>query len=407
VSSLSDKRLDAQVIYTDVSRGKILAEDAIARVSVPSTMISAMDGYAIRSTESRRASFDSPVHLSVVNRPNWRRRTERDGECYCVSTGFPIPQNADAVVRTEDARITDGGEILITRPIDKWKNVVSVGQDVQSGQTVATRGQTLNAVDVALLMSADIKEVKVLQNPRVGVLSIGDDLQEFRNRHRGTGGNETKVNNFFNMIAGFLGELGIQSNLIGISKNDIDQIRKLIELHVDYYDLILLIGGSSIGERDYTINALKSANDSKIIFHGVRLVPIKPAGLTLVKGKPVVIVPAHASSAALTFFTIVLPVANIISGLQFDDRKFSLSAICEERIENHRAIDALALVQLRMHEDGKLHASHLGWYSNLLSKVAKANGFVQMKARQVIPKSELMNVELLGSSQLGRIARLS
>lgn len=256
-----------------------------------------------------------------------------------------------------------------------------------------------------MLISAGVPQVSVARVPRVGILSIGDNLRDFKDKTwRTERGNQlVTVNNLFNMMAGFLSEFGIQSTLLDICKNDIDQIRNCIESHIDNYDVILAIGGSSVGARDYPASALSSTYQSKMIFHGVKMVPIKPAGVAVVKNKPVVIVPAHASSATFTFFMIVLPILNIISGLQFDDRRLRLSAVCDEQIENPRAFDALALVELKRMEDGSYHASHLGWYSNLMSAVARAHGFVVMEAKQKILKSEIVNVELLGVSQLARI----
>ncbi|MHB1868527.1 MAG: molybdopterin-binding protein, partial [Nitrososphaerales archaeon] len=257
------------------------------------------------------------------------------------------------------------------------------------------------------LISAGISHVSVFHSPAVGILSIGDELREFKQGERISNfetNRQIMINNFFNLISGFLKELGIHARLIGICKDDANEIRRSIESHIDEYDSILTIGGSSVGEKDYTPNAILSAEGSKMVFHGVRMVPIKPAGLFLVKNKPVVIVPSHASSAVFTFFLIALPVLNIISGLEFGDRKLRLDAICEEPIENTRPIDAIALVRL-VRKDGIYRAMHLGWHSNVISNLSLANGFVVMSHNKTIQKSEHVEVELLGTSQLARITQ--
>lgn len=406
--SLSSIKMGVEEIEVDAAQGRILAEDAIARVNVPPSISSAMDGYAMRSIETTHASPGMPIHFrilgSIFDNVNAQKLRITGRETYYVTTGAPVPEGADAVAKIEDTRINDN-EVIIARPVPKGKNIVPIGQDIEDHQILVSKWRVLNGLDVALLIAAGVSRVNVIKVPRVGILSIGDTLRQFKDNTSDLerSSQPVVVNSFFNMIASFLSEIGISSSLLGVCKNNIGDIRRSIESHICNYDVILAIGGSSVGARDYTPSALSSADSSKIIFHGVKMVPIKPAGLVLVKNKPIIIVPAHASSAAFTFFMIVLPVLNIISGLQFDDRSVKLSAVCDEEIENPRALGALALVQLKRREDGLYHASHLGWYSNLISTVAKANGFVLMKARQIIHESELVSVEVLGPSQLGRI----
>jgi len=407
VAAFSGIKPSVEEVPADLVLGRVCSGDVSSKFSVPSTTVSAMDGYAIRSVESQKASTLIPVRFkilgSVFPASDATGLRITGNECFYVATGATLPNGADAVVKVEDTKFA-GSEMTVTRPIANLKNVVERGEDFEAGRTLFRKGHVFNSADVALLISAGVSSVRVFHSPLVGILSIGDELREFRQRKADSNleNQNIIVNNFFNLISGLLGELGIQAKLIGICKDDSNEITKSIESHIGNYDAILTIGGSSVGEKDFTPDALSAAIGSRIIFHGVRMVPIKPAGLFTVNNKPVVVIPSHASSAAFSFFLIALPVLNIISGLEFNDRKLRLDATCVEQIENTRPIDAIALVSLAR-KDGAYHVMHLGWGSNVISNLSLANGFVIMNRNSTIQKSERVEIQLLGTSQLARI----
>ena len=125
--------------------------------------------------------------------------------------------------------------------------------------------------------------------------------------------------------------------------------------------MVITIAGSSVGARDFTPNAILSLKDSVMMFHGMKLVPIRPAGLALVSNKPVIIVPGHAVSSTLTFFTLVLPILNHLSGLPPTSRRVILKAKVEGgEFSNERPIEALELVSLKKKEGADYVALPLG-----------------------------------------------
>jgi molybdopterin molybdotransferase len=410
-AAFSGIRLGTEDVNVDLAQDRICAETLVAEENVPSVSTSAMDGYVIRSIETKQATANNPVHFKIVGSlfpASHLQGTKIVGRhCYYVSTGSPLPEDGDAVIKVEETKLEgdDGNQISIVRSVQRGKNVVPIGQDVHAGSVLFDKGHVFNAADVALLISASLFGVKVFRNPRVGILSIGAELRKFGNDNLSLARSGQLIyrNNYFNLIAGFLKEHVIDAKLIGICEDDENEIKNSIIRQIDDLDMILAIGGSSVGIRDYTPDALLSIESSKMIFHGVMMVPIKPAGLALIRDKPVAIIPAHASSAALCFFLIVLPILNLMSGLGVNDRGPKVQVTCQEQIENPRPLPALALLQIEVDQNGCNYASHLGWYSNLMSNVSKSNGFAILKPYQVIRKGEQFKVELLGSVQLNRI----
>jgi len=189
---------------------------------------------------------------------------------------------------------------------------------------------------------------------------------------------------------------------MGVAGDDPVQVRNIIEGRIDELDAIITIGGCSVGENDQTPSAFPEG----LLFHGIRLLPIKPTGMAIVRGKPIILLPGHAVSAALSFFLVALPALNIISGLGFDARMPVIKAHAAKRFSNTHTIDALYLVRLRR-SDGEYEATPLGWGSNSLSNLARANGFLRLAPAQVVEKGEAISVTLLGGLEMSRVMRRS
>ena len=322
-------------------------------------------------------------------------------DAFYVATGSSLPIGATAVVRVEHARL-EGKQVAVTRRIQRMANVSERGDDIRRGQTIVAKGRMLTPSDITLLISSGITHVKVLNLLRVGILSIGNELRRFDGKRPKAG---VTYNNYMNLVSGYLVEHGAIPVPVGICPDDSKKIRDTITTRIEDLDALITIGGSSVGARDYTMDALASLPHSTTVFHGVKLVPIRPAGFIMFRSKPVIIVPGHAVSAALTYFLIVAPVLNTLLGLPLEFGQASVMARATEEFGNSRPIDALYLVRLEK-SSGEYLGTPLGWGSNLLGNLSSANGFAYLKAGQKISKGESFNVFLLGGRQISAIPTL-
>lgn len=383
--------------------GRICAEDRRSTLDTPPLSISAMDGYAIRSSDTKNASSSNRVSFEIQgaefpgNTSKNKRAFVSPFQTYYVETGSPIPQGADTVVRVEET-LLQKNRILLAKRIPKGKNISFKGEDVKSGSLLFEKGRQLNSVDLALAMSANISSLCVSKIPLVGILSIGDDLRTPDEKDDGR-----LVTNYANLIQSYLSEFGASARFLGVARDDPEQIGKVILTEMKSLDMLITIAGSSVGARDCVIDGLRSAGAS-IVFHGVKIVPLRPAGLATLAHKPVAIVPGHGVSASLSFFLIVLPILNMLTALPFEARQSFTRAIMGERLASSRSIDSLYLVQLRRSKDtSALTATPLGWGSNLLLNLSKANGFILLRANEVIDKGREVPVTLLGSREISRL----
>jgi molybdopterin molybdotransferase len=397
----SNNHVPTELVPVDRARERICAEEIKSNSYLPDRTLAAMDGYAIDSSDTNGISSSNPLTLTVEGAlyPSSVRglRLKNGYTCY-TATGAVLPSGADAVARIEEVRLK-GDTATITHSIPKWKNVFQRGEDYKKGDVFFRKHQIFSSADVALLISLGIKKVKVFHAPKIGVLSIGDELKAF-----GTKENEKKtVNNYCNLISGFASELGAQVEPVGISPDNLDSIAESILHGLKTNDMLITIGGSSVGEKDLTIKAASSIPRSSLLFHGVAIVPIRPTGLVIVQGKPVVVLPANAISAAASFFLIALPTLNLLSGLFFDDRRVEINARSKESFENEKRMQALFLVRVTKADNGTFNLSPFEWGSNLSANLARSNGFVKLERDQKVSKNDELKVTLFGASEMSRI----
>lgn len=399
-------------IPLDSAHGRVSAEDMVSSIDIPARSISAMDGYAVRWADIRSASTAHPASFSVRGSiyPSDRSELPRlgSGETYYVATGAPLPRGGDTVVRVEETLTLDDKRITVRHTIQRGKNIAEKGEDVRRGQMVVKKGQILNPVDVALLIGVGKRKIKAYRTPTVGLLSVGNELREFDSTLKTRPNkNGQVVNNYLNLLSGYAELFGSKVVSLGTCGDDPMGIQRAVSsgFKGKKCDVIFTISGSSVGRHDNVIDALEAVRGSETLFHGVRVVPIRPSGIVMVHDRPVVMIPGHAVSALLAFFVIGLPVLNMLSGLDPLSRRAVIDVEVKSDITNERAIEALSLVKLEADGQGgrqNYRAVPLSWGSNLLSNLSEADGFVWLAPHQVITKDQYVSVRLFTGSSIAK-----
>jgi molybdopterin molybdotransferase len=166
------RRLPAETLPLAEALGRVLAEDAAARVDLPPFPSSAMDGYAVRAA-------DTPGRLPVVARIAAGRPAERAlaaGEAMAIATGGTVPEGADAVVPVEYV-VENDNSIDVRESIPAGRHVRPQGGDVRSGETVLFAGLRLSAAGIGALAAAGIADVRCIRRPRAALLTTGTELR--------------------------------------------------------------------------------------------------------------------------------------------------------------------------------------------------------------------------------------
>lgn len=299
--------------------GRSLAEDVVAEAALPPWTNSAMDGYALRGDDVRGASASTPVTLRVVARVRAGDAPGRAigaGEAARIMTGAPIPPGADSVVRVEDTdRERDDGLVLVLDRRDAGHNLRPAGQDMRPGERLLSLGHSITPGTIGVLAAAGRGMVAVHRRPSAAVLTTGDELREperFDDVRAGAG----VPNSNGPMVAAMVAAAGGEAVTIGNAADDPADLRARLEDARDA-DVLITVGGASMGEADLVKRALDSMG-YRPDFWRVRMRPGSPFGFGwLPRGarlQPTFTLPGNPTSAFVTFEVFVRPFLRQLAG---------------------------------------------------------------------------------------------
>src|SRR3972149_6488901 len=166
-------------VKTQDALGRALAEAVTAPSALPPFRRSTVDGYAVRAEDTFGASASQPAYLRRIGEVQMGRAEDlplRTGEGATVHTGGMIPDDADAVVMLEDTQSVAEDEIEVLKAAAAGQNVLLAGEDVKAGEVVIEAGSLLRAQEIGGLLALGVTEVKVARQPRVAILSTGDEV---------------------------------------------------------------------------------------------------------------------------------------------------------------------------------------------------------------------------------------
>jgi molybdopterin molybdotransferase len=284
--------------------GRILAADVTATLDLPPADNSAMDGYAVRASEAAPGAT-----LPIQQRCFAGHRPEplRPGHAIRLFTGSLVPEGADAVVMQEDCQET-GDQVTFSRAVTPGNFVRMRGEDMARGAVILRQGTLLGAAQTAVLAAQGIAQVPVFPRIRVGILTTGDELV--------TPGMPLPPAAIYDsnapMLASLCAALGTDAPILRHARDDTAAIQQALrELSADC-DLVLSVGGASVGEKDLVKPALEALGGTLDLWR-VRMKPGKPVALAELGGRPLVCLPGNPVSSFVVFALLVSP---LIRGLQ-------------------------------------------------------------------------------------------
>ena len=295
VRDLRDEWLDrwgTETVSIDRIAGRTLAEPIDAPAAVPERSHATMDGYAFDASEGYPYELVAEEVFPESEPPSLS-----SGEAVRIFTGAPLPTGANAVLKQEEASVEDGR--LDGTPTEPGTYVYERGSNVADGERLFAAGERLGAKDAILLGDLGIDEVPVTERPSVGLLATGTEIHE---------GRHTDLD--APMLAGLVDGWGGEATYEGTVPDEYDRVRDRIAGLADEHDVVMTTGGTSVGDKDYVVRALRELGT--VLFHRVALRPGKPIAVATlderdavvfaIPGKPV---GAHAvtSLVARPFFT--------------------------------------------------------------------------------------------------------
>jgi molybdopterin molybdotransferase len=396
LKSVSSKVTETETVALEECIGRVLAQDVVSDFNIPDYDKTFIDGYAVNPEDTKGASIAEPVTLKIVGKlfpadyPTNAKIAR--GETMYVACGAPIPQGATSTVKVEETRLKTG-TIEVGREIKVQEGIIPLGDDVKKGTLILKKGQVLRPQDIGLIASLQKTTAEVVKKPRVSIISGGDELIKQQQK------DPTKIaNNYALVVSGLASELGAATKIQGIMPDSLDQVTTKIGEALESSDIVVTIGGSSVGVKDFVPDAINALGKPGILAHGILLRPGAISGFGLVNGKPIVMLPGHIGSCIAGFYLFVAPLISVYNGLKPDALPPSISAELSETLENGPRFRFL-FTRLRQ-VDEKLVAEPVEGGSSALTTMVKANGYTIVPPHTKLNKGTNVKVVLFGRLEL-------
>jgi putative molybdopterin biosynthesis protein len=383
--------LGAEEIVLDEALGRVLAQDIVATVDVPSFDRSGYDGFALQAADTYGAREETPRRLTLLEEaivPGVTPIHEvTPGTAIAIATGAMVPRGADAIMMVEHTELENddskAGDLIVRRPVTPGFGVAHAGLDVAAGETVLRRGDPLTSRETGVLAAIGAARASVWRRPRVAIISTGDELIPPGQSMRPGLVYDSNAR----ILADAVRELGAAPLGLGISSDHLESLRAALQRALATADVVLLSGGTSKGEGDLCCQVVGELDDPGIVAHGVALKPGKPICLAASGGKPVVVLPGFPTSAIFTFHEFVAPVIRALGGRAAGMRQ-TLRAKMAVKVNSEVGRTEYLLVGLVQRavagESELLVALPMGKGSGSVTTFSRADGFVTIRRHQEI-----------------------
>jgi molybdopterin molybdotransferase len=347
------------------ARGRVLAEAVSSRIDVPSFSRAMMDGFAVRAGDTLGASAYNRLPLRVIAESLPGRGTSvevTERTAVRIMTGAPLPSGADAVIPVEVVEIEED-QVLVLDAVPPGKHVGLPGEDIRIGTTVLPQGRILRPQDVGVLVSIGVASIQVVRRPRVRIVVTGNELLAPGAVPSGC----QIIDSNSPMLRALIERDGGVVLNPGIVADDPDEV--LTALRTDA-DVIVVSGGSSVGQEDYAPPLV--AREGELAIHGVAMRPSSPVGMGTLGNRLVFLLPGNPVSCLCAYDFFAGRAIRLLGGRQRDwpysRRRLTLA---RKLVSTVGRVD-YARVQIQADRVEPLAISG----ASVLSSTTRADGFV-------------------------------
>lgn len=344
-------------ISVQSSCGRVTSEAVYAAICAPHYAASAMDGIAIKASDSFGATETTPVKLPA--------------EKYTVvDTGDPIPEGCDAVIMVEELVQNTDGSVTIHAAAAPWQHIRQIGEDICAGEMILPSFTEISPSAVGAMLAGGVLEIPVFKKPSVAIIPTGDeiippcadpapgDIMEFNS----------------SIFSAMLEKWGATPVTFPIVPDDKAAIKAAVQRAAEECDMVILNAGSSAGREDYSAAVISELGE--VIFHGIAIKPGKPAILGCIGKKPVLGVPGYPVSGMIVLEELLKPLVDIRTGRVRTQDKY-LDAVLTRPVVSGLKYREFVRVRLGYVGD-RLTASPLSRGSGVVSSFMKADGILEV-----------------------------
>jgi molybdopterin molybdotransferase len=306
-------QLEMENIPLAQAENRVLAQDVTATFPMPRFDNSAMDGFAVRSLDTIKASQENPISLKIIDVSSAGSPSKlalNTGECIQCMTGAKIPNGADAVIMVEDTSgFSDEDSVQIFLEAHSEKHIRKKGEEIQKGDSLIPKGTCITPSEIGTLATFGYDDIAVSKKPRIAIFGTGNELVE--------PGKKLKEGEIYNSNLYVFGELveksGAEVTMRDVIKDDKASLRSFLSEALETSDIVISSGGVSMGRYDYVRDVILELG-VKEHFWKVAQKPGKP--LFFGSGKDTMIfgLPGNPVSSYIGFMEWVWPVIETMLG---------------------------------------------------------------------------------------------
>lgn len=360
------KTLPTETVPLAEAPGRVLAEALVSGWALPPHDNSGVDGYALR-----HADLPGPLPLGTAIYAGSVPGALEAGTAVRITTGARAPEGADTIVPQEIVELGDG-TVSVHGEIEPGANIRRAGEDTAAGEHLAVAGTPIGPDLLSVLAAFGHAEPRVYRRPRVTIISGGDELVSVEHASA-----QTITDSNAPGIRARAEQAGADVEQLDITPDDEALVRERIRGGLDRSDVVITIGGASVGDRDYVRPALR-AEGVTLEFEKVAMRPGKPTGFGHRDDKLAFALPGNPRAAAVAFEMFVRPALEGMSG-----QVPAASLFAELGADVDKKPGFAFILPARVHADfeGRLHAYPTARKSSgLLTSPLGCNGIVILPA---------------------------
>lgn len=370
--------------------GRTLSADVLSPVDVPPHDNSAMDGYAVRSSDLTADGITLKVTGHAFAGHPYTGSIP-PGSCVRIMTGALIPDGCDSVVMQEHTSV-DGDTVTFHREVRTGQNIRRAGEDLQQNAVVLPAGQAIGPAEMGLLASLGLNEITAYRKLRVALFSTGDELQQLG---QPLAAGQIYDSNRYSLL-GLLQQLGVEVLDSGSIADNPDSLRHALLDAAAKADVIITSGGVSVGEADYIKQLLGEIGE--VVFWKIAMKPGRPLAYGKIGQCHFFGLPGNPVAVMVTFLQFVGDALRVLMG-QNARSTFLLKATCTSPIRKLAGRTEFQRGILSQDANGDLSVCTTGAQgSGILSSMSKANCFIVLPEEQAsVEVGATVQVQLLNT----------
>ena len=379
--------LETEKIFLPDVLGRVLAENIVSDMDMPPFDRSQMDGFAIKTDDAKNAPVTLKIAGESVAGKGWHQEMGK-GEAVRIMTGASVPSGADSVQKVELTKESDG-QIKILKPTKLCQNIVKKAQEIKKGETIFEAGEIVTDKMIATLAAFGYSEVAVGKKPKIAILATGSEIVDVEKMP-----SRDQIRNSNSWMLKAFAEKYADVEILPIAVDDLKGLKKAIKDASERCDCLIISGGVSVGDYDFTKPALREIG-AEMFFEKIALKPGKPTVFARLNNTLVFGLPGNPVSIAVTFFVFVRKALLQMQGAKNTELNRGVATLVH-RINGVKGRDSLLPVSVSTSKKGKLKVKTLRFSgSSNFIKFAGANALVFVSHDEILKEGEIAKIYFL------------